>query len=79
MEIISYVVEGALYACVLEAGQTVAHELNGSRRGWVQIVGGRVRVNGTELNRGDAARVEGVSGLRLHAVDETELLVFDLA
>jgi redox-sensitive bicupin YhaK (pirin superfamily) len=67
------------YASILDAGRRLVHPLEPGRHAWVQVARGRLRVNGHELEKGDGASVSRESRLELEGVDETELLLFDLA
>jgi len=68
-----------LYASVLDAGQSAAHELGAGRHAWVHAVRGRARVNGVELAAGDAAALSEEKTVRIEGIDAGEVLVFDLA
>ncbi|HMG52222.1 MAG TPA: pirin family protein [Kofleriaceae bacterium] len=68
-----------LYASVLDAGQSAAHELGAGRHAWVHAVRGRARVNGVELAAGDAAALSEEKTVRIEGIDAGEILVFDLA
>jgi quercetin 2,3-dioxygenase len=71
--------DAALYASELAAGQAVDHALAAGRHAWVQVVRGKLRVNGAELTAGDAAAISDEPGVRIEGIDAAELLVFDLA
>ena len=69
----------AIYASALAPGQTVSHALAQGRGAWVQVARGRVEVNGTPLGEGDGASVEGEPAVTVRGVDDSEILLFDLA
>jgi redox-sensitive bicupin YhaK (pirin superfamily) len=69
----------ALYASVLDPGAHVRHALAPGRHAWVQVVRGSVSVNGRTLAAGDGAALSDEPAIDLGAVDESELLLFDLA
>ena len=72
--------DARVYATVLEAGKDVALELAPGRAAWVQVARGALTLNdGTRLEAGDGAAVEGESRLALRAETDSEALVFDLA
>jgi redox-sensitive bicupin YhaK (pirin superfamily) len=71
--------DARLYAGVLDAGQSAAHELGAGRHAWVHAVRGRARVNGVELAAGDAAALSEERTVRIEGIDAGEVLVFDLA
>ena len=68
-----------LHAGLLGPGETILHELASDRHAWVQGVSGELLVNGERLEAGDGAALSGESQLRIEALKESELLVFDLA
>ncbi len=69
----------ALYASVLDPGNRVQHVLAPGRHAWVQLVRGRVAVNGQMLAAGDGAALSEESTVAIVATDASELLFFDLA
>ena len=75
---IRLVQDARMYATLLAAGEPVAHDLAPKRRALVQVARGVLTVNGTRLSAGDGAAVEGESRLVLAAVEDAEVLLFDL-
>jgi redox-sensitive bicupin YhaK (pirin superfamily) len=69
----------ALYASVLDAGDRVQHRLAPGRHAWVQVVRGRVTVNGQPLAAGDGAALSAEPEVVIAAEDASEVLLFDLA
>jgi hypothetical protein len=68
-----------LYASRLLPGERVKHALAEGRHAWLQMVSGRVELNGTTLAAGDGAAVSQESGLEIVAVEPAHFLLFDLA
>lgn len=68
-----------LWATVLDEGREVVHEPGAYAHGWIQVATGSVEVNGHRLGQGDGAAVTGETALRLRALTNAEVLVFDLA
>ncbi len=69
----------AVYASILDEGEKVSHELAENRHAWIQIIKGKVDLNGEELNTGDGAAISEEKILRIKSLsDITELLLFDL-
>jgi redox-sensitive bicupin YhaK (pirin superfamily) len=67
-----------VYASILEKGDDVQHELEAGRHAWIQVVRGRVALNGHELGRGDGAAVSDETRLTLEGLETAEFLIFDL-
>jgi hypothetical protein len=68
-----------LYASRLEPGERVKHALAAGRHAWLQVVRGRIELNGTPLAKGDGAAVSGESALEMVAQEPGHFLLFDLA
>ena len=67
-----------LYASRLEPGERVKHALADGRHAWLQMVRGRIEVNGTPLAAGDGAAVSAESALEMVAQESAHFLLFDL-
>jgi redox-sensitive bicupin YhaK (pirin superfamily) len=71
--------DARVYAGVLDAGQKSDLALDPGRHAWVQVAGGRVRLNGQELDTGDGVAISDERHLNIEGIDAGEVLVFDLA
>ncbi|MDB9312844.1 pirin family protein [Spirulina sp. CS-785/01] len=69
----------ALYAGVLHSGDSTTYHINPQRHAWLQVARGGIQVNGTSLDTGDGVAISEESSLHLKAVEDAELLLFDLA
>jgi len=69
----------SLFASILPAGQEVEYAIDQQRYGWLQVARGTVDVNGERANQGDGAVAVGESSLQIRAVEDAEVLLFDLA
>ena len=69
----------SLYAALLDGTEHAAHALAAGRRAYVHVARGKVRVNGTELEAGDALKVSDIVLVGLEAGRGAEVLLFDLA
>src|SRR5438876_1222441 len=85
MEIISYVLEGALEHRdslgngSIIAGASLAHKLGPGRHAWIQVIDGALKLNGLSLTSGDGAAVSDEGQLRLDALAPSHLVLFELA
>jgi len=68
-----------VFAARLDAGREVQAPLPPGRAGFLHVAKGSVTLNGTAMNAGDAARIEGESSLAVTAASPAEILFFDLA
>ena len=71
--------DAAMYAGLFDAGESAALALRPGRKAYVHLVQGRLRVNGQELQGGDAALLDDEPQIRLSDGVQAEVLVFDLA
>ena len=67
-----------VYAGLLDRGQELRQTLDPGRHGWLQVVRGKVALNGHELGAGDAAGISGEPALNIAASEDAEVLLFDL-
>jgi redox-sensitive bicupin YhaK (pirin superfamily) len=67
-----------LYASLLSAGCTTELEPAPGRYAWVQLIRGRLELNGEVLESGDAMAAEEEPRLDFKALEDCEFLVFDL-
>lgn len=69
----------SLYASMLKSGKEVSHELAENRHAWIQVVKGKLEINGKELNTGDGAAISEEEILQIKSLENnTEFLLFDL-
>jgi redox-sensitive bicupin YhaK (pirin superfamily) len=71
--------DAKLYVSLLTPGQEVNHELGAGRAAWLQVAKGGVELNGQKLSQGDGVAVTDESKLTIKAVENAEVLLFDLA
>jgi redox-sensitive bicupin YhaK (pirin superfamily) len=67
-----------VFASLLEAGQTLQHEIKPGRYGWLQVLKGDVELNGQSLQAGDGAAVSEEARLQIGTQHGAEFLLFDL-
>jgi redox-sensitive bicupin YhaK (pirin superfamily) len=70
--------DAAVYAALLDGAEAARHALAPGRRAYVHVARGSVRVNGTPLSAGDAAKITGESVVALDGGVGAEALLFDL-
>ncbi len=69
----------ALYSSILKKGDEVSHRLNENRHAWIQMVKGKIDLNGEILTAGDGAAISDEKVLQIKSLeDKTEFLLFDL-
>jgi quercetin 2,3-dioxygenase len=71
--------DARLYAGLLDQGESAELELAPGRHAWVQVARGEVAVNGQELSAGDGAALSEETRVSVRGIDNSEVLVFDLA
>jgi redox-sensitive bicupin YhaK (pirin superfamily) len=69
----------SLYVSLLSPGQQVSHSFSAGRHGWLQVAQGSVELNQLKLKQGDGAAISGEDSISVQGIDESEILLFDLA
>jgi redox-sensitive bicupin YhaK (pirin superfamily) len=69
----------AVWAARFDSQEQAAFHLKPGRRAWLQLARGTVLRNGIKMNAGDGAAINKESTLDLKALDQAEILVFDVA
>jgi hypothetical protein len=68
-----------LYISRLKEKDSHSFQLRAGRGAWVQVVKGRIKVNGEEVSTGDALSFDNEELLNFESLEDSELLLFDLA
>ena len=71
--------DASISAGLFDRGESAEVALDPKRRAWVQVVRGKVAVNGQALSAGDAVGLQNETVLKIADGDKAEVLVFDLA
>lgn len=71
--------DARIFLSQLEPQSEVRHELAPDRHAWLQVLRGRVSVNGVDLDTSDGAAVSEESALTVRARENAEVMLFDLA
>ena len=71
--------DASISSGLVDGAEQVEVGLDPARRAWVQVVRGRLEVNGQRLEAGDALGLENEARLSLRRGENAEVLVFDLA
>ena len=67
-----------LYLAAISKDRKLSYSLKPGRRAWLQVTRGAVAINDTTLTAGDGAAVTDEKTLDISAVDNAEVLLFDL-
>ncbi len=70
--------DARVFLSTLPAGQSVTHELSAGRHAWLQVLRGRVSLNGTLLDTSDGAAVSEEHLLTVQADQPAEVMLFDM-
>ncbi len=65
-------------ATILEVGKSLDYHFAEGRRGFLQVVRGEVRIGDDALASGDGVAIADTTSIRISAVDESELILFDM-
>lgn len=63
---------------LFDEGEEATFELPRGRNAWVQVVKGKLEVNGVELTEGDGLAVAEEQALQFKGIADSEVLLFDL-
>ncbi len=67
-----------LSSAIVEAGTSLDYGFDEERHGFLHIVEGEIEIDGETLGTGDAVAVKDIETLSVMAVEQAELLLFDL-
>ena len=70
--------DASLYAALVDGAEKVTHVLAAGRRAYVHVARGKVTVNGTPLEAGDAMKISSAGPVVLEQGAGAEVLLFDL-
>ncbi len=69
----------SLYSSILKSGEEVEYKLAENRHAWIQLIKGKIELNGETLDTGDGAAISAEEIVNIKSLDEnTEFLLFDL-
>jgi len=71
--------DARLYLSSLSTGESVNHELQAGRHAWLQVLRGRVKVNGALLETSDGAAISDERQVTVVGEQGAEVMLFDLA
>jgi quercetin 2,3-dioxygenase len=71
--------DAKLFVTLLAPGEEVTQSLGGKRSAWLQVAKGEIELNGKTLKQGDGAAISDEAKLKVKAIEEAEVLLFDLA
>jgi redox-sensitive bicupin YhaK (pirin superfamily) len=71
--------DASLYAGRFDRGAAGGLPIAPGRHAWAQVVRGRARINGQELEAGDGAAFSDTPDIQIEGIEASEVLVFDLA
>ncbi len=70
--------DASLYLSRLAGGEQVVHTLAEGRKAYLQVLGGKVLLDGQPLEAGDGARIQDQQAVRIEGAPDGEVLLFDL-
>ena len=69
----------SLWSTVLDENAAIDYAFDGNRRGFLQVIQGAVEIDGQRLSAGDAVATQDQPVVSTRALEESELLLFDMA
>jgi redox-sensitive bicupin YhaK (pirin superfamily) len=71
--------DARLFVTLLAAGEEVTQPIGPKRHAWLQVAKGEIELNGQQLRQGDGAALSEETQLTIKAMEDAEVLLFDLA
>ena len=71
--------DARLLGATLRVGETIVHDLTEGRRAYLVPTAGRVEIHGVTLGPGDGAAISDESRITITAIDETEIVLVEVA
>jgi redox-sensitive bicupin YhaK (pirin superfamily) len=71
--------EARVLGATLRAGETAEYRIGARRHGYLVPAKGAVEVNGTRIDRRDGAAISDVDMLKVHALEDSEIVLVDAA
>ena len=71
--------DAKIFLSNIAAGSQVDYEFDSGRHGWLQVFKGKVTVSDNELAASDGLAISDISNLEIHAGEDAEIMLFDLA
>lgn len=68
-----------LFIAYLTQNNSIHHQFEKGRKGWLQVVKGKINLNKQSLSAGDGAAITGEDRIEIVCEQNAELLLFDLA
>lgn len=69
----------SLFVAYLDVNESIHYQFKKERCGWVQLVKGRIQLNGYDLSAGDGASMVNEATIHIQCLEPVELLLFDLS
>jgi len=70
--------DAKFFATLLSPADEVVHKVDAGRFIWLQNAKGKIELNGRTLKQGDGAAISDEQKLTIKAIEDSELLLFDL-
>ncbi len=67
-----------MYGTILEAGDTLTHQLEQGRRAYIHLARGKASINGQQMSAGDGIAIADEQQLNFEGIESAEILLFDL-
>ncbi|MEX0613116.1 MAG: pirin family protein, partial [Pirellulales bacterium] len=71
--------DARIFLAVIDEGEQVSYQMPAGRHAWLQVLRGRVSLNGHDVKPGDGAAISDERLLAVEGKDDAEIMLFDLA
>ena len=66
------------YVSRMNEGDVITHVLDASRKAFIYVIEGEIKINGEAFSSGDQARILNESNLQMEAAGNSEIILIDL-
>ncbi|NNJ91353.1 MAG: pirin family protein [Gammaproteobacteria bacterium] len=70
--------DGFLYSAILNAGETVTHQLDTNRKAYIHVARGEADIDGCLVKTGDGLKIQLQESVSIKGKNSAEILLFDL-
>lgn len=71
--------DAKVYLANLEEKRTIKHEVDRHRHLWVQVISGKIKLQGQTLKSGDGVAISEERMIEIMGEDKPQILLFDLS
>lgn len=71
--------DARIYLAEMEAGKQIDYEIPSNRHAWLQVMHGKISINGESLSTSDGVAISDETKLKIQSEENSQIMLFDLA